>query len=685
MTQERPLVSCIFLLIAGLTFSALGFGVTPNNPIPLVNSPLVPSNAVPGGVGFTLTVNGTGFVSSSIVNWNRSPRSTHFVSQSQLTAQILATDIAAAITASVAVTNPAPGGGSSNVAYFSVTIPKAAVPFSTTTMTLGGKGGGDIAIGDFNGNGKLDLAIPTFLGPSFVILLGNGDGTFQARTVVSLPRAPASIVTADFNGDGNLDLAMSEINNLGQVEVLLGNGDGTFQAAQTFVTGQGQGSAILAADLNRDGKLDLVIANQNHSSISVLLGNGDGTFQSALNTATGASPVFVAAGDFNGDGKLDLAVTNNGSSSVSILLGNDDGTFTAGATLPVNSFPLYVTAGDFNGDGRLDLAVATNTQASGSIEVLIGNGDGTFQSGVIYALAPHFYLQTSVADINGDGTLDLISAVGCCSLHGVGGMAVLLGNGDGTFQAAKYYALPDGSAFAAAVDLNGDGSMDIIESGSGPTLSIMLQTPAIFSPGSLSFGTVAVGSSQTPQTTTMTNVGVGPLQITGVSVKGANASDFSQTNNCPASLAQGASCTINVTFAPTSGGTRSATINVGDSGAPRLQGVTLKGTGTFAGLSPTSVSFGNQGVGTSSNPQTVTLTNLSSGTTFSSIKIAITGVNGADFSATSDCGSTLAAGAHCSIKLVFTPQATGSRRGTLNVTQNGTNNPAPVPLAGTGT
>ena len=145
----------------------------------------------------------------------------------------------------------------------------------------------------------------------------------------------------------------------------------------------------------------------------------------------------------------------------------------------------------------------------------MGNGDGTFQSGVIYASAPHFYLQTSVADINGDGSLDLISAVGCCSLQGVGGMAVLLGNGDGTFQAAKYYQLADGSAFAATADLNGDGSTDIIESGPGPTLSVMLQTPAIFSRGNLSFGTVAVGSGQTPQTTTLTNVGLGPAAAYG--------------------------------------------------------------------------------------------------------------------------------------------------------------------------
>ena len=244
MNRTHALHRCISLLIVGLALSGLSFAGTTANPVPFVNTPLVPSTAVPGSTGFTLTVNGIGFVSGSVVNWNGSPRTTKFVSQSQLTATILASDVAAATTASVTVTNPAPGGGISNVDYFSVTIPKTAVPFSTTTTSLGGKGGGDVAIGDFNRDGKLDLAIPTFVGPSLVILLGNGDGTFQARTVVSLPRAPAFIVAADFNGDGNLDLAMSETNNLGQVEVLLGNGDGTFQAAQTFLTGQGQGSAL---------------------------------------------------------------------------------------------------------------------------------------------------------------------------------------------------------------------------------------------------------------------------------------------------------------------------------------------------------------------------------------------------------------------------------------------------------
>jgi hypothetical protein len=233
-------------------------------------------------------------------------------------------------------------------------------------------------------------------------------------------------------------------------------------------------------------------------------------------------------------------------------------------------------------------------------------------------------------------------------------------------------------------DFNGDGSLDLASSNGVPyPLSVLLQTPAIFSPGSLSFGTVAVGSSQTPQKTTLTNVGWGPLQLTGVSIKGAHAADFSQTNDCPGSLAQGASCNINVTFTPTSDGARAATLRVGDAGAPQLQGVTLKGTGTFAGLSPTSLSFGNQSVGTTSNPQTVTLTNLGTAG-LSSIKIQITGGNRADFSETGTCGNTLAAGASCAMNVTFTPHGTGNRGASLNVRATGASNPAPVPLRGTG-
>jgi len=585
--SEARLLTC--LLVFGVLVAAIPRSNAQNNPVPMINNPVVPSAAVPGGPGFTLTVNGTGFVSGSVVNWNGSPRATHFVNQSQVTASILSSDVARATTASVTVTNPAPGGGTSNLSYFSVTLAKSTVPFSTTVTGVGGKGGGTIAFGDFNRDGKVDVAILGDLKQTLVVLLGNGDGTFQRGIPVQLPHVPEFLVAADFNGDGNLDLAMSELNTIGQVEVLLGNGDGTFQSAQSFTTGQGQGSAIVAADLNADGALDLIIANQNNASISVLLGNGDGTFRNPVNTSVGSSPVFIGVGDFNNDGKLDLAVVDGSGFSVFILLGNGDGSFLLGPHFLTDQSPLWIATGDFNHDGKLDLAVVVDGRGNtGSVQVFLGNGDGTFQDSSTYASGPFTYGQMVAADINADGNLDLVVAIECLNTCTKWGVATLLGNEDGTFQPMHLTTTPAAPFYLGAADVNGDGSIDIVGStpASGGGLLVMLQTPAIFAPGNLSFGATVVGTSGSPLTTTLTNVGAGPLVITGVSVGGANAGDFSQTNNCPSSLAQGASCAINVTFAPTATGTRTAVIRVGDSGAPKLSDVTLKGVGKAADSRP---------------------------------------------------------------------------------------------------
>jgi hypothetical protein len=586
MNQLCAVRSCIFLLTAVAILSGVVFAGPAANPVPLVNAPLVPSAAVPGSAGFTLTVNGTGFVEGAVVNWNGSPRVTTFVSASQVTAAILTSDIAAATTTSVTVVNPGPGAVPSNPGYFSVTVPKTKVPFSATDHLLS-QASGRVLVADFNGDGKPDLAILSALGVSCAVLLGNGDGTFQSPKRIPLPKAADDLTAADFNGDGKLDLALTEYNHAGQIEVLLGNGDGSFQAPQNFSTGQGQNGGIIAADLNHDGSLDLVVTNQNSGDISVLLGNGDGTFQGPIFVNTGVSAGSIAVGDFDGDGNLDLAVTID-NASISILLGNGDGTFAQGVSLITGTTSGSIVAGDFNADGKLDLAVIEGFDHPDSdVRVFLGNGDGSFQDGVVYASATDLYGQLAAADVNGDGRIDLILEVGCCGTH-ESDVAVLLGNGDGSFQAPVFYPVSTGVQFVAAGDFNGDGSTDLVSSnGEDPyALSVLLQTPATFAPGNLSFGTTAVGSSGSPQTTTLTNVGAGPLALTGVSVGGADAGDFSQTNNCPSSLAQGASCAINVTFSPTAVGTRTAVIKVGDSGAPKLADVALKGTGKAAAVSP---------------------------------------------------------------------------------------------------
>src|SRR5439155_13909145 len=192
---------------------------------------------------------------------------------------------------------------------------------------------------------------------------------------------PRSVAVGDFNGDGKPDLAVANTGS-STISVLLGNGDGTFQAAQTFAAGASPWS-VTAGDFNDDGKQDLAAANFGSADVSVLLGNGDGTFQAAVSYPSGTGslshnhPESVRAGDFNADGKPDLTVANN-DASVSVLLGNGDGTFQAARTFWAHIHPASVAVGDFNRDGNQDLAVANFD--SGDVSVLLGNGDGTLQA-----------------------------------------------------------------------------------------------------------------------------------------------------------------------------------------------------------------------------------------------------------------------------------------------------------------
>ena len=247
---------------------------------------------------------------------------------------------------------------------------------ATITTPANGPGGvavapASVVVGDFNGDGIPDLAVantPRFdqgaLG-SATILLGNGDGTFTAEA--ESPAAggqPLFITAGDFNGDGKLDLAVSDMNHgypeLGTLTVLLGNGDGTF--TPTAVSPQ-TGSipySVAIGDFNGDGNADLVTADAGSNIVTVLLGNGDGTFAAPLSSAAGTDPIFGAVGDFNGDGTPDLAVANNTTSSVTVLLGHETQTATATATgiSPVGTGTHLVDA-SYPGDSNFSASISS--------------------------------------------------------------------------------------------------------------------------------------------------------------------------------------------------------------------------------------------------------------------------------------------------------------------------------------
>lgn len=326
-----------------------------------------------------------------------------------------------------------------------------------------------VAAGDLNGDGAADLVTANGASDDVSVLLGDGDGTFAAQTTFAAGDWPVWAALADLDGDAALDIITAN-HGSDDVSVLCGAGDGSFAAHQAYGAGVAPVSIALG-DFNDDGSPDVVAANSWSGHVSLLLGAGDGRLAARSRLAVGDQPWSVAAGDLNGDGLVDLVSAAAGADSVSILLAEAGGGFAAEALCAAGSSPYAVALGDLDGDGSADVVAAN--YGDDSVSVLLGAGDGTFTAQATFAVGEH-PLSVAVGDVNGDGTADIVTAN-----YASDDVSILLGAGDGTFAPQATYAVGDDASATpssvALADLDGDGQLDIITAnGDSDDLSVLL-------------------------------------------------------------------------------------------------------------------------------------------------------------------------------------------------------------------
>jgi len=447
---------------------------------------------------------------------------------------------------------------------------------------------------------------------------------FETRSISPAVAGPWGALVADFNHDGKLDLVVTTCIVADQVSIMLGNGDGTFRPPVNYSV-EGCPGTPVTGDFNHDGNLDVVVPVYKYGKVSgvdVLLGRGDGTFQPPAYYPAPQVAYQALPGDFNNDHSLDLVVLIP--NALCVLLGNGDGTFQPCIVSPLPAEDNAIAVGDFNNDGKLDVAANLEFGSESSAQIMLGNGDGTFTYSASYPVPDP--VSIVAARLTGSKNDDLVIANG--GANTANGVSVLLGNGDGTFQPAVNYAASN-PIYAAVADLNGDGIPDIV--------AVEFLMPA----GASVFLGNGDGTFQP-----------GVFYPAGDQSRFVGIGDFN--------------------------GDHKVDLAIPSYGVGNVPVLLNTGVVNFSPTTP--LNFKKQAVGTTSNPQTVTLTNTGK----TALRIASMKAS-AEFSVTSTCGASVAAGAKCTISATFSPTKKGSVQGTITIIDSASTKPQIIELFGTGT
>ncbi len=473
-----------------------------------------------------------------------------------------------------------------------------------TVTDIDGDGNPDIVVGN-SSQGLYAEDSNDGLSPMFQILLGRGDGTFVGAPIYfdhsSSYQSVSAVATADFTGDGKLDVLVPNAND-GTVSVLPGDGTGKLGTAITSPVNV-SGSLALGADMNGDGRPDLVLAGNDSAgapTLAVLLNQGAGTFAHEQDYPLPNVPVSLAVGDFNGDGHMDVAVgvaspaaSAPGPSGLYVLLGQANGTLATPVKVDSSANPVSLATGDLNGDGRTDLIVVdqgTNFSGAangvnGLLHVYLGNANGTFTAAATPATGAGVYGAAALGDLNHDGKLDLVVGGFVGGATPSANVYTLLGNGDGTFQAAQVTALAAASApqWLALADLNHDGQLDAIAGDPNDYTEVLLGLGnGLFAQGLLALGQqpAALGAADLlgnhyPELLIGSNNGLAVFQNSAVWPAIGGSATTTTLNVTPNPAAPGQAVTLNAAVTTTATGTPTGSVTF-------LDGTTTLGTAALS-------------------------------------------------------------------------------------------------------